>query len=106
MRVCSQCQQPDRELPGGEEPEHFVKPEIRWVADGMSPREKRRMEAAGWTLRVFQGRNAMERMMCVDCLRTNEERDKIWEGLRRDAKKLERQPAAAFGGYYQMLCEE
>ena len=107
MRICTQCGAPDRETPSGEtEPEHWVKPEIRWVPKGQTEGTRRRLERAGWAFRLFQGREAMERLTCVDCLRRNTDRDAVWEGMRREARRLEKGPEAAFDGYYQMLCEE
>lgn len=108
MRTCSQCGEDDREISQGpeEEPEHFVKPEIRWAPAGMTAAGKRRFEKGGWEARTFQGREAFERMTCVDCLRNNEDRDRTWEAMRKQARELETPPAQAMGGYYLTLVEE
>ena len=104
MRVCASCGVPDRSIGGGDEPEHWVKPEIRYIhsREAFSKRD----EAKGWQYRVFQGRPALERMQCVECLRRNAERDQLWKEMRDRAKELETGSSETQEQvYFKALCE-
>lgn len=88
---------------GGGDFEHWVKPEIRYVADAASvtPRDR----ARGWSYRVFQGRAALERMQCVECLRRNAERDAFWSELRGRAREMESVNDGGMSAYFKVLCD-
>lgn len=82
---------------------HFVVPEIRYLgrSEDFSPK---RHGVRGWTSKVFQGRPAMVRMMCVNCLNENRLRDRVWAGLRADAMRLEK-PKNPDNDFYSVLCQ-
>lgn len=109
MRKCSQCGAPDHEVPVAgivdrDDPssvEHFVRPEIRYLGPRVAFSEKHKRQ--GWTQRSFQGRPALIRFMCVDCLNANDVRDRVWGQLRSDARKLEK-PQNADAEFYELLC--
>lgn len=104
MRRCVQCGAPDREIPlPGEQSEHYVKPEIRYLDRG-EDKWNERLRKKGWAPRTFQGRNAMERMICVDCMNENEFRDRVWSSLKRDARDKEQQPDED-AEFYRVLCQ-
>jgi hypothetical protein len=89
--------------PDGES-DHWVKPEIRYIASREAV--TRRQEAQGWQYRVFQGKPAMERMQCVDCLRRNLEREQLWSEIRTRARELEADTnEGAEQVYFKALCE-
>lgn len=101
MRTCSQCGGEDREIPTPDGAEHWVVPELRWLPAGqteISPRDGR----AGWRVRMVQARRAMERLICRDCLAANFDRDRLWAGLRKAARKAEQKPGDS---YILALCE-
>ena len=110
MRVCVQCKTEDREIviPNegpvrDEDRVHFVKPEIRYLgrAEDFSPQ---RHGKRGWIYKVFQGRPAMYRNLCVDCINANQQRDKVWAELKRDALRLEK-PKNPDSDFYSLLCQ-
>ncbi len=99
----------DRELNPGE---HFVVPEVRYlkapfeapfVPQGKPEELVPRLVGQGWSYRVFQGRHAMERMICRLCLNECEARDRVWGQMRKQALELERGTEETF---YQILCEQ
>lgn len=81
---------------------HFVVPEIRYL--GPSEDFHPRMKAKGWEPRSFQGRPAIERKICRNCLNDNRLRDDIWGELKQNAKRLEK-PKDETADYYRVLCE-
>src|SRR5712692_1427445 len=99
MRQCCQCGVEDRELMVTV---HLIVPEIRYLAarESLTPRLARQ----GWCYRRFQGRHAMERMICRPCLRANEARDRVWAKIRQEALAVEKGSADA-DNYYEILCE-
>ncbi len=100
MRSCAQCGGEDREIVTGADSEHWVVPELRWLAGG---RELTRRELGqGWRRRMVQGQAAMARDMCRDCLNLNAVRDEVWGDLKDAARRLEQAPADR---YYAALCE-
>lgn len=103
-RVCSQCKAADREIVRPEqESVHLVVPEIRYFrgSEDITPR----LRAQGWIPKMFQGRRAIYRFMCVNCLNENEVRDRVWDQLRDNAKKLEKPETNPDGEFYGILCE-
>lgn len=102
MRVCATCGAPDR-LVGDGDSEHWVKPEIRYIADAASVTARDR--SRGWNYRLFQGRPALERMQCVECLRRNAERDGFWTELRGKALELESSNDGGMASYFKALCD-
>lgn len=102
MRNCAQCKAEDHEIvqPGAESV-HFVVPEIRYL--GRNEEFQPRFAKKGWAPKVFQGRSAMVRMMCVHCLNENRLRDRIWAGLKADALRLEK-PKNPDNDFYAVLC--
>jgi hypothetical protein len=103
MRQCAQCKTPDREIKReGEASEHFVVPEIRYLSGKLKWDEKFRKQ--GWVPRAFQGRDAMERMTCRNCLVSNALRDRVWGDMRTQANRMEK-PADENAEYYRNLCE-
>jgi len=104
MRVCASCGALDRPVGPEGESEHWVKPEIRYIAsrEAMTCRQ----EGQGWQYRVFQGKPALERMQCVDCLRRNLERDQLWGEMRSRARELEADTSeGSVQAYFKALCE-
>lgn len=102
MRVCSQCRSVDREiLIPGAAAEHWVVPELRWLPAGGAM--TRREAAAGWAQRMVQGKPAIERLTCRECLNLNAVRDGVWAAMRADARGLEQKTVDR---YYLSLCEE
>ena len=106
VRKCAQCGALDRvhgETPEGE-PEHWVKPELRYLKSQseFTPR----LAGLGWKWRMFNGRPAIERLSCIDCLNQNALRDWVWSELKESARRLEQtEDKAALGGFYVDLCE-
>lgn len=107
MRNCSQCGAPDqihvlnsREPEDPSSVEHFVRPEIRYLKPTEAFSEKHKRQ--GWTQRNFQGRPALIRYTCVDCMNANDVRDRVWGQLRSDAQKLEK-GSNEWADYYQTL---
>lgn len=100
LRLCSQCGVLDHII-GQEEQDgrlrdlHFVKKELRFferaedVNDAAVMRRLRRGKFIGPVI-VVNGRKAMERLTCMDCLNQNERGRVIWGELRAQALKLER----------------
>lgn len=104
MRACTQCKTEDHEiLQAGGESVHFVVPEVRYLgrSEDFSPM---RHGKKGWTPKVFQGRPAMVRMMCVNCINENRLRDKVWGQLKTEALKLEK-PKNPDTDFYSLLCQ-
>ncbi len=100
MRVCSQCGAQDRDLGAGE---HLVVPEIRYLKSAEDFTPSRRGGTRGWSERVFQGRPAMERMICRPCLVEAETRDHVWAGMKKEARALEKETEE---NWYALLCEQ
>lgn len=103
MRKCCQCGRDDHEIPTPDGVQHFVVPEIRYIKDieELTPRLMR----LGWRGRAaFQGREAIERMICVECLNANDLRDRVWGQMREDARRLEKK-STSDEEYYAVLCE-
>lgn len=99
MRKCCRCGAEDREVAApGEEPEHFVVPELRWLAGPMSKANEQR----GWQFKMWQGKPAMVRSVCRPCLNAQALEERIWRELRSNARKLE---DGSEERYYQDLCE-
>jgi hypothetical protein len=71
----------------GDDQLHFVRPEIRYLKQGehLTLRE----QAQGWTERIFQGRPAIEREICMDCMNGNYIRRQLNAEQRRKARALE-----------------
>jgi len=104
MRTCASCGALDRLVGAEGESDHWVKPEIRYVVSREAV--TRRQEAQGWQYRVFQGKPALERMQCVDCLRRNLEREQFWGEMRSLARELEADTSeGAEQAYFKALCE-
>lgn len=83
---------------------HLVVPEVKYLSraeDFSSQRHGKK----GWALRPhgFQGRQAMQRMICVNCLNENRLRDRVWAGLKADAMKMEK-PKNPDSDFYAVLC--
>lgn len=104
-RLCSQCKAPDRAIhQPGERPLHFVVPEIRYLLRGEPFKES--LRHGGWHPRKWQGQEAMERMICRDCLDSNLARDRVWAQLKDAARKMEGSRSGnTNAGYYAALCE-
>ena len=110
MRTCCQCGALDHEVPTSalnakDEPiiEHFVKPEIREIK--CTEDLTRRLMRQGFKHRApFQGKQVIERMICIACINENDLRDRVWEELKRDARRLERKLSADMD-YYAVLNE-
>ena len=101
-RNCCQCGAADREIVRpGIDSVHFVVPEIRYLSRGEEFQPKYR--AKGWAPKVFQGRQAMWRNICVNCLNENEVRDRVWSQLKADAAKLEKAPNQDAEFYQQLV---
>lgn len=86
--------------------EHFVKPEILYLDRGEDASRLPRLLRAGWKQRTFQGRVAVERFTCVNCLNENALRDKVWAEMKRDARRLEQQQKTSSSNYWLNICED
>lgn len=104
MRLCCQCGVPDHEIPQpyGAESVHLVVPEVKYLsrAEDFS---KQKHGSKGWAPKMFQGRSAITRMICVNCINANRLRDRVWAGLKADALKMEK-PKNPDGDFYAVLC--
>ena len=113
MKTCTQCGAEDRRAPTvdfyedangivhGEEG-HYVQPEIRYLKEGenLTAREKRQ----GWHQRIFQGRPAIERDTCIDCLNSNYIRKQLNGEQQAKAKALEIKQTGE-GNFYLLLAD-
>lgn len=99
MKCCSQCGAPDNPVVEavGEESliTHFVRPEIQYLKPGEQGFAEGqtltlRQLARGWVRRIFQGRPAIEREICMDCLNVNYIRRQLNAEQRKKAQALER----------------
>ena len=107
------CGAPDNtfgseEINGIRETVHFVKIELRYFEredDIHNAALLRRLERGGFRGPiVVNGRKAMQRMACVDCLNIRERSRKVWGELKAQALKLERNQGAE-ENYYALLCD-
>lgn len=94
MKTCSQCGNQDRPFVQnkadgtGTEIAHFVVPEIQYLKD--NGEITLRQIKIGWKQRVFQGRTAIERDICMDCLNSNYIRRQLNAEQRSKALALEK----------------
>jgi hypothetical protein len=104
MRNCSLCHAPDRpelnddakcNCPGGDifghtndcqKIEHFVQKDIRLREGALT----KRLMAKGWTERgkPFKGKPAMERLICLNCIRKQDEVERVIQFQKRKAEEL------------------
>ena len=93
--------------------EHSVKPEIRYLdtmagfqreEDRKDPVKMMRLLRKGWKQVAFQGRPAIQRLTCIDCLNANERARGVWAELKAAAETLERN-ASPEENFYHLLCE-
>jgi hypothetical protein len=104
--ICALCHQPDHEISVvGCEPAHSIKPEIRYIDRGDDKPFARRYIAKGWKVVMFQGRLAVERMICVDCLNTDSLRDMVAQDMRDCQKRAQKKEGTA-DDFYLTLCEQ
>lgn len=104
--ICQQCRQLDRPVSiVGAEPEHFVKPEIRFIDRGDDKPLARRYVMQGWKVVMCQGRLAVERMICVDCLNSNALRDSVADDMRECQQRAQKQDAPP-DNFYLTMCEQ
>lgn len=112
IRRCVNCAAEDRVEPlegeyddlGRPKVHHLVTVELRWIlgAQSQAEAEKRitaHQRSRGWTYKFFQGRHAMQRLVCRVCLRELEimERDWARKGGKQDSSLSE---------FYGALCGE
>jgi hypothetical protein len=117
VRKCSTCGKDDRTHPTGgpckcqkpeHEPdcdaiEHYVKPEIKFIQWAEHEFQKQlRLIAKGWKFRQYQGRNAMYRYTCIDCLRAQAEIDRMAADHKRLGKRAEQDDEMS---YYDILTQ-
>jgi hypothetical protein len=82
---------------------HHVQIEIQWLKQSrpLQPREVK----AGWRVKgIFQGRFAIERDICMDCLNSNYIRRQLNAEHRKKALALE-QDKSAETNFYFALCD-
>lgn len=116
VRTCVQCGALDRELPGpvDDPAKHFVTIEMRHLEkmpgmqraeDQADPRKQLRLKSQGWKELVCpcHGQKAIQRVICMDCLNSNEIAGKLHREYQRDAARLERQPLEE--NFYAILCD-
>lgn len=63
-----------------------------------------RLKRRGWREIMFQGRKAIERYICMDCLNHNYIADAIHAEYQQTARRLEK-PASSEQNFYHVLCE-
>lgn len=100
MRNCVSCGAADRSVETSSGTEHWVKPEVKWIKkpEDVTPQ----LVAKGWAYKFFQGRHAMVRMACVDCLRKSAEVESQLKQYRKLAAAAERKDEE---NYYMALCQ-
>jgi len=81
---------------------HFVRPEIQYLKPGenITLRQTRQ----GWIQRIFQGRQAIERDLCTNCLNTNYIRRQLNAEQRKKALALEKDQSGD-GNFYLLLAD-
>jgi hypothetical protein len=81
---------------------HFVRPDIEYLKpnQNVTPRQIKQ----GWIQRIFQGRQAIERALCIDCLNANYIRAQLNAEQRAKAKKQEEMQGAE-ENFYLSLCD-
>lgn len=104
MDHCQQCGRIDNPIvdPYTLAATHFVRPEIQYLREGqeITLREKK----MGWIQRIFQGRQAIERWICIDCLNANYIQRQLKAEYTRKAKALEADQSAE-GNFYLLLTD-
>lgn len=117
MRSCSVCKKPDRpqitngeckcdggdilgHQPDCERVEHYVKPEIKYLKSEHEYTPQ--LKARGWSFTHFQNRPAIQRLTCVECLRSQAQIDKQKAHLAKLSKQARE---GSDLNYYQMLCQ-
>lgn len=117
VRTCGQCGTADRELPGAiDDPaRHFVTVEMRHLSkmrgmeraeDQADPVKMLRLKRQGWKEMICpcHGQKAVQRIICMDCLNSNELAEKMQAEYRRDALRLE-QPKSTEENFYLILSD-
>lgn len=112
MKTCTQCGVVDNPIletiPSEDGSEltqrvhHFVRPEIQYLKVGevITARQARQ----GWIQRIFQGRPAIEREICMDCLNENYIHRQLNAEQKANALKLE-QSQEAEENFYLVLTD-
>lgn len=95
MRACQVCKCDDREDESGD---HWVVPEIRWIANPQSVPKN-------WTYKFFQGRHAQVRMACRDCINRCSLHERVMAEDKRLKLEAEGKFVNEFSEYYKILCE-
>lgn len=88
---------------------HFVRPEIQYLKPteiGFKQTEEipLRLRLQGWVRRIFQGRPAIEREICMNCLNSNYNRRLLNNEVRAKALALEKDQSGE-GNFYLLLAD-
>lgn len=110
MKHCAQCGAIDNPVmdtvnlnPEGEPTvSHFVRPEIQYLKAGEQITIRQLKQ--GWFSRIFQGRPAIERDICMNCLNSNYIRRQLNDEYHRKALALEKDQSGE-SNFYLMLAD-
>lgn len=90
---------------GRQKVDHYVTIDLRFIKSAQSDFEAKKkitpyLASRGWKYKLFQGRHAMERLICRPCLRETSIMERDWE------RKAHGDRGSKLSGFYGALCGE
>lgn len=110
-RICAACKCEDRQLSfdidvAARDQDHLVKPRLMYVDRAEDFDRIPKYLLKGWVLILWQGRLAIERMVCIPCLNNEEFQDSVYQDMKQQQSEAERAQKGDKSNFVLQMCEQ